>query len=133
MAPWPWPARLPLIHVPVAQRIADGFTDGLEAREVDDAIDRVLASEGLIQGGGIANIAFDHGEGIVVAQLPDPSQCFRAAVAEVVQHHQVVPGVQEHQSGVAADETSAAGDQDATAHGGLVVNGLIVNQMLSST
>ena len=100
---------------------------------MDHAIDRVLAPEGLIQGLGIADIPLDHGEGVASTQFLDPPQRFRAAVLEAVQHHQLVPGLQEHHSGVAADETSAAGDQDATAHGGLVVNGLIVNQMLSST
>ena len=51
-------------------------------------------------------------------QIGDPFQCDRRTVAEVIQYHKLMTGLQQHITAVAPDEAGPAGDQQLR-HGDL--------------
>ena len=104
------------IHVPVAQGIGDRFAHGLETREVDHAIDRPELAEGAVEVSRIPYIPLQNRQCIPPGQFLDAFQRFRAAVVEVVQHHQPMPGLEQHQAGVTADKAGSTRDQDPLSH-----------------
>ena len=105
------------VYIPVAQRVGHRFTHGFEPGEVNHAIHWAARAEGSIQHLRVAQIPFHQLKGIGRRQLLNPAQGFRTAVTKVVHYHQRVSLLQQHQAGVAADETSPSGDQDSARHG----------------
>ena len=109
-------ARATEIHVPVTQGLAHRFAHRLEAGEVDHGCDWPAGRgrlEGPLQISSGANVALHHlqpagcgGAG----EFQHALQAFPRAVVEVVQHHQVVARLQQHQTAVGADEASTSGD-----------------------
>ena len=81
---------------------------------MDDRVDGVGGEHG-VQRGAVAQIGPDEGE-VTPGDRAHPAQRLLLAVAQVVDHDQVVAGAQQFDAGVAADVTGTAGDQDA--HGG---------------
>ena len=47
---------------------------------------------------------------LAAGDSPHPSQRFLAAVAQIIDHHDLVAGIQQLDAGVAADITGSAGD-----------------------
>jgi hypothetical protein len=110
------------VHIPVAEGILHGFTHRLEAGEIHHTFDRVggCRKRPLKVGAG-ADVALNNLEPTIargqMCQLQHPTQRFGVAVAEVVEHHQVVPCLKQHQAGVAPDEPGSPGDQQLGHHG----------------
>jgi len=81
------------VDIPVAQRLLHRFTDGFEAGEVDHPVNRPACAKGAIEIGGMANVALDHPQTLVIGQLcqlSDPAQRLGAAVGKTVEYHQAV-------------------------------------------
>ena len=108
------------IDIPVAQRIHHRFTHCLEPGEMDHTVHRSMSLEGAIDRGWIPHIPFHKLEGPEPSQLLNPFECFRAAVVEIVEDHQFVSLLQQHQTGVAANESGTTGDQKAASHNAVV-------------
>ena len=85
------------------------FPHRLQASEVNHPRHWGSRCKGAVQIRRVADVALQHLQPFLlcrclqIGQLGHPPQGFRAAVGEVVEHHQPVPRLQQHQSGVAAD------------------------------
>src|SRR6185437_10848696 len=91
------------VDVVVEGRLFDGAGDGAQGGEVEDD---VAAGGGFLAVVGVADVAvedFGGGRGFEV---------FFGAVGEVVEDADICAGVEEGAHEVAADEASAAGDED---------------------
>ena len=97
----------------VVQRFFDGFAYGLQAGEVDDGVDGVVA-QGAGQQGLVAHVAphEDRRRAQDARQLADDGL---AAVGQVVEQHDVVALLRQDGGGVAADVARTAGEQDVHA------------------
>jgi hypothetical protein len=83
-------AALDVVGV-VIQGLGHRLAHGLEAGEVDDGVDLVRL-QGVREQGGVAHVAFDQRQGLAGEGV----QALRhvgLAVAEVVEQHDVVPGL----------------------------------------
>ncbi len=94
----------------VAQRDPHRLPDRLEPGEVDDRLHR-LAGEYPVQACLIDQVDLVEVEGTAGQRL-DPDQRFGVAVGEIVHHHDLLAGLEQLETGLAADEACAAGDQD---------------------
>jgi hypothetical protein len=102
-------AALDVVGV-VGQGLGHRLAHGLEAGEVDDGADLVRL-QGVGEQGGVAHVAFDQRQGLAGEGV----QALRhvgLAVAEVVEQHDVVPGLGQRHGRVAADVAGAAGEED---------------------
>ena len=111
------------IDVPVAQRFAYGFTNGFQTCEVNDCLNRLACRacsfEQLLENVLITDVAVDELQSLSVAFLRGVQPCQhcnffnseRGAVAVVVQHDQVMTCIEQHKTGVAADESCSSSDQ----------------------
>ena len=96
------------VVVVVPDGLADGFAHGLEACEVNDGVDAV---ERLLHGGGVADVAFDE-DGATARDRLDSVENGAVGVGEIVEEHDVMAGLDEHDGRMGADEAHAAGEQN---------------------
>ena len=71
------------------------------------------SSESTIEILSAAHITIDHMQPLISSswgQLQHPIESQRGAVGEVIEHHQLMTGLQQHQHRVAADEAGTTGD-----------------------
>ena len=95
----------------VLQGLGHALAHRLEPGEVDDRVDAgVLGKQGLHLV-LIAQLRLDEGD-LFPCDLLHPDQGLLAGVVQVVRHHDVVAGVEKLHTGVAADITGAAADQN---------------------
>ena len=98
------------VVVVVFQRHRHRFAHGLEAREVNGAVDMVLFKDA-VEGRPVAHVVFVEGHlfaGDLLHALDRPG----AGVDEVVDDDHAVAAVQKLHAGMAADIPGAAGDKD---------------------
>jgi len=110
------------VYIPVEQRLLHRFAHRLQAGEMDHPGDGPARWRSRrkrpIEISRVADVALHHLQPCLLLwrlqtrKLRHAPQGFGAAVGEVVEHHQVVARFQQHQAGVAADETGAAGHKD---------------------
>ncbi len=92
------------------------FPHSLEPGEVDHGRDWLAGRSGgksLVQIDSVADVTLHHREstaGVGPGQLQQAPEALRGAVGKVVEHHQAVANLQQHQGSVAANEAGAAGD-----------------------
>jgi hypothetical protein len=98
------------VVVVIEQGLAHRLAHRLQPGEVDHGVDVVVPEHG-IQCFPVADVGLDEGE-IHARQFAHPDEGFGAAVAQVVQHDDVIAGVEEFHAGVGADVAGAAGDED---------------------
>src|SRR5262249_26707425 len=98
------------VVVVVLEWMGNRFAHGLERREVNYRLDRVLP-EHHFHRRPVQQIHSLEVKGFP-RQFLDPGEHRRLTVAEVVEHHHLVTGLQELDYGVTPDETGAAGDED---------------------
>ena len=99
---------------------------------MNHALDLPRDPEGLINRLWVTHIPLQQMQGGLSCQLLDPLQRFRTAVAEIVEHHQLVALLKQDEAGVASNETSPSSDQQAAGHGAFPFNGQILEQPLRS-
>ena len=120
----------------VLDRLGDGLTHGLEAGEVDDAVDRV-GVEDLLERGAIIHVRDDELEVLGRFGANDDLDAvldLRGGVGEVIDDDDLVVLLEQLDHGVAADEASAAGDEHAGVFGiDLLAHGVPFAQAFSDT
>ena len=84
----------------------------LEGSEVDGTGDGLLV-EDAVEKRAILHIALVEGANLLARDALDALERDLAGVGQVVDHHDVVAGVEQLNAGVAADEAGAARDKDA--------------------
>ena len=98
------------VVVVILKRLFDGFADGFESGEVHHRGDGVAGKDAFEQR-RIANVAFDEARALAAERF-QPVDDIGAAVAEIVENEQVMPGLRQRNAGVRADVAGAAGDED---------------------
>ena len=100
----------------VLQRLLDAFAHGLEAGEVDDGVDVVFLEDALKRL-AVEDVVLVERQAVVIGgqagDLAHAVERHLARIAQVVDHDDAVTLVEQFDAGVAADETGAAGDQNA--------------------
>ena len=96
----------------VLDGLVDALAHGLEGGEVDGARDGVLV-EDPVEERAVLHVALVEGADLLARDALDALEGNLACVGEVVDHHDVVAGVEQLHAGVAADEAGAARDEDA--------------------
>src|SRR5690554_367030 len=94
----------------VGEWLLDALPYRLEPGEVNHGTDRML-TEQLIQQGAVAYIALDKDQG-AFCQLLYPAQRLPGGIAEVIQHHHLMPRLQQGQNRMRADIAGTAGNQN---------------------
>ena len=103
------------VVVVVLDGLVDRFVDGLEAGEVDHAIDMV-GVEDLVHGLAVQDVCLIEGEvlgGLVAHDGLDAVDGDSARVGKIVNDDNLVAALEELDDGVGADESGATGDEDA--------------------
>ena len=110
------------IVVIVFQRLVDRLTHCLQAGEMNDRVDLFLFKD-RVQLLPVQNADLIEPD-LLSRDLRDPVQGLAAGVYQVVDDNDLIPGVQEFNTGVASDKAGAAGDKNC--HDGsssLIING----------
>ena len=95
----------------VLQGLLHALPHALEPGEVDHRVDaRIIGEQGLHLV-GIAALGLDEGDRLA-GDLLHPAQGFLAGVVQVVRHNDLIARLEELHTGVAADVTGAAADQN---------------------
>ena len=98
------------VIVVVTPRLGDGFSHGLQAREVDDGGNLIFREnfpqERLVPYVSLVEFDFPAGNGL------HPLQALGVGVAQVVDDRHIVSAVEKFNAGMGADVSGAAGDQN---------------------
>ena len=106
------------VHIPVAERVGHGFPHGFEPSEMNHPIHGTCGgTEHPVEIRCGAHIPLHQSQRfavLAIGQLKHPLHRFWAAVAEVVQHQKGMALVQQHKTGVTADESRSTRDQKSS-------------------
>jgi len=95
------------VVVVVGERLGHRLAHGLEAGKVDHRIEALRGKE-VVQQGAVTDVALTPGYGTAGDGLY-ALYCLVRAIAEIVEHRDIVPRLQQEYAGVATDVSGAAG------------------------
>ena len=102
----------PEVVLIVLDGLVDGLAHGLEGGEVDGPADGLLLKNAVEQR-PVLHVSLVEGADFLAGDALDALERDLAGVGQVVDHHDVVVGVEQLHAGVAADEAGAARNEDA--------------------